>query len=110
MFKIILDKNGYDHINVEQCLFTFVAIEAKKLCGNNKNIILIIKYISRNDESIKEINKRFIYLSKPINSYCRKNYVNINGIVDNIVKLSQPYFMKEKSRNNKKKKKFFQQK
>ena len=41
LFKIILDKNGYDHINVEQCLFTFVAIEAKKLCGNNKNIILI---------------------------------------------------------------------
>ena len=71
---------------------------------------MIIKYISRNDESIKEINKRFIYLSKPINSYYRKNYVNINGIVDNIVKLSQPYFMKEKSRNNKKKKKFFQQK
>ena len=31
-----------------------------------------------------------------VNSYCRKNYVNIDGIVDKIVKLSQPYFMKEK--------------
>ena len=134
-FTILLDKIGYDYINAEQWLFfTFVGIEAKKLCGKSNDIILIIKYFSRNIEkfsegyalfsndktlsekinkkkiTIKEINKRFIYLSKPVNSYCRKNYVNIDGIVDKIVKLSQPYFMKEKSRNNKKKKKFFQQK
>ena len=131
-FTILLDKIGYDYINAEQWLFfTFVGIEAKKLCGKSNDIILIIKYFSRNIEkfsegyalfsndktlsekinkkkiTIKEINKRFIYLSKPVNSYCRKNYVNIDGIVDKIVKLSQPYFMKEKSRNNKKKKKFF---
>ena len=30
-------------------------------------------------------------MTRPINSYCRKNYINYNGIVDKIVKLSQPY-------------------
>ena len=78
--------------------------EGYSLFSNDKTLS---EKINKKKITIKEINKRFIYLSKPVNSYCRKNYVNIDGIVDKIVKLSQPYFMKEKSRNNKKKKKFF---
>lgn len=130
-FTILLDKIGNDYINVEQwSLFIFVGIRAKKICGKCKDLILIIRYFSRNYENffeeyslllsdeillekidernitIKQINKRFIFLSKPINSYCRKNYVNIDGIIDKIVKLSQPYFIDENSKKNKKRKKF----
>ena len=39
----------------------------------------------------KEINDRFKELTKPINSYCRKNFINYCGIADKIVRLSQPY-------------------
>ena len=28
-----------------------------------------------------------------MNSYCEKNYINIHGIIDKIVKMSQPYNM-----------------
>ena len=39
----------------------------------------------------KEINIRFRELNKPINSYCRKNFINYTSVVDKIVRLSQPY-------------------
>ena len=44
-------------------------------------------------EGIKtqEINQRFKELTKPINTYCRKNFVNYNSIADKIIKMSQPY-------------------
>lgn len=112
-FTILLDKIGYDFISIEQWLFlTFVGIIAKKLCGTNKELMLIINYFSRKDEkfldkyssflndisstyndkiSLKQVNKRFINLTKPTNIYCKKNYININGIVDKIVKECQPY-------------------
>ena len=44
-------------------------------------------------EGIKtqEINQRFKELTKPINTFCRKNFVNYNSIADKIIKMSQPY-------------------
>ena len=39
----------------------------------------------------KELNERFKELTKPISSYCRKDFINYNGIADKIVRLSQPY-------------------
>ena len=49
--------------------------------------------------SNKELNKRFIELTRPINSYCRKNFINYSGIADKIIRLSQPYG--EESNGNK---------
>ena len=39
----------------------------------------------------KELNERFKELTKPINTYCRNNFINYSGIADKIVRLSQPY-------------------
>ena len=41
--------------------------------------------------SVKEINARYKELSKPINSFCRKDFIIYSGIADKIVRLSQPY-------------------
>ena len=41
--------------------------------------------------STQEINQRFKELTKPINTFCRKNFVNYNSIADKIIKMSQPY-------------------
>ena len=49
--------------------------------------------------SSKELNERFMELTKPINSYCRKNFINYSGIADKIIRLSQPYG--EESNGNK---------
>ena len=49
--------------------------------------------------NISLINKRFIELIKPANSYCRKNYIKFKGIIDKIIKLSHPYDKNEKSNN-----------
>ena len=40
-----------------------------------------------------------------MNSYCEKNYINFHGIVDKIVKMSQPYNLNNINRSNKKIKK-----
>ena len=41
--------------------------------------------------SVKEINARYKELSKPINSFCRKDFIIYSSIADKIVRLSQPY-------------------
>ena len=117
-FTVLIDKIGYDSLNIEQWIFlTLVGITAKKICGTSKDLILIINYFSRkdgnffdkyssflNDENrvfsiiskkitLKQINKRFINLTKSINIYCQKNYININLLVDKIVKKCQPYLI-----------------
>ena len=124
-FTVLLDKIEYNSINIEQWIFlTFVGITAKKLCGTSKDLMLIIYYFSSKDEkfiekyssflddekhvssiitnkiSLKQINKRFKYLTKPINKYCQKNYINTNGIVDKIVKKCQPYNINENRSTN----------
>ena len=124
-FTILLDKIQYDFINIEHWYFLlFVGITAKKLFGTSQDLILIINYFSRKEEkfldeyssflnnekflssiinkkiSLERINKRFICLNKPKNTYCRKNYLNINGIVDKIVKMCQPYFMNKHRTTN----------
>lgn len=122
-FTILLDKIQYDCMVIEQWYFLFfVGITSKKLCGTSQDLILIINYFSRKEEKfldeyssflnnekllssifnkkilLKQINKRYIFLNKPKNTYCRKNYLNINGIVDKIVKMCQPYFMNKPRR------------
>ena len=59
---------------------------------NNKDIL---SKLNENKLNLKQINKRFILLSKPINTY-----INIKGIIDQIIKTTQPYF-KTKTNNTK---------
>ena len=115
-FTILLEKIGWSWQNVEHwTYFCILGIFIKKLCGKEEESSLLINIISRNNPdfmdfytnwvceeeivtiieekgvSIREINERFRQLTRPINSYCRKNYTNYNGVADKIVKLSQPY-------------------
>ena len=115
-FTILLDRIGWKWQNVEHwTYFCILGIYTKNLCGKEDESSLLLNIISRNspeftdyytnwvcdeeiDEKIKEneinlksINERFKQLIKPINTFCRKNYINYNGMADKIVKLSQPY-------------------
>ena len=135
-YTIALDKIGVNYKDIDHWLyFSILGVATKKLCGKEEDCFLlinklskknkkfideysafindnkIIAQISNNQISLQQINQRFILLSKPINTYCRKNYLNFQGIIDNIVKLSQPYLkdiLIQKKANNKKikKKKF----
>ena len=58
---------------------------------------IIIDY-EENKFTTKEINQRYKELTKPINSFCRKNFINYNNIVDKIFNSTQTY----QSKNNKK--------
>ena len=114
-FTILLDKMGLKYSNFDHwTYFCILGIYSKKLCGREEESALLINIFSnKNNEfinyytyicdeeliqnvdeksiSIKLINERFKQLARPINSFCRKNYINYNGVVDKIVKLSQPY-------------------
>ena len=116
-FTILLDNIGWKYENYEHWLyFNILGIITKKQCGNEEDFILLFKNLSRvnkkfideystfindkkiiskideNNISLKAINKRYLQLTKPVNSYCRKNIINYQDILDKIVKLSQPYF------------------
>ena len=41
--------------------------------------------------TLDEVNERFRQLSRPYNTYCKKNYIDYNSVVDRIIQLSQPY-------------------
>ena len=115
LFTILIDKFGWEYKNIDSWLyFSILGIYSKKVVKgeeessflidifSKKNKDLLNYYTLINDELInkkeinnsliiKLINKRFNQLTKPINSYCKRNYINYNGVVDKIVKLSQPY-------------------
>ena len=114
-FTILLDKLGWAHQGLNHwTYFCILGILAKKLLGNEEESSLLISFFTSknydfldeytiiNDEEIiknyeeqpvciKKINERFRQLTRPINSYCRHNFINYNGVVDKIVKWSQPY-------------------
>ena len=121
-FTLMLEIIGWNYKHLEHWLyFSILGICSKKVCGNNNDLDLLINYFSRsnllffeeytsffNDKeiiskindniSLKKINKRFIRLSKPMNSYCGKNYINFLGIIDKIIKTSQPYIINKSKR------------
>ena len=114
-FTILLDKMGWTHQKIDHWVyFCILGILSKKLLGNEDESSLLIDFFSsKNGEffdhytmldgeeiianyekesvSIKKINERFRQLTRPINSYCRHNFIYYNGVVDKIVKWSQPY-------------------
>ena len=124
-FTLLLEKIGFIFKNLDQWLyFTFIGILSKKTCGRDNDVLLLLDIFSRNNSkfmeeysvfinnkdilsklnenklNLKQINKRFILLSKPINTYCKINFINIQGIIDQIIKTTQPYF-KTKTNNTK---------
>jgi hypothetical protein len=124
-FTLLLEKIGFTYKNKDQWLYlSFIGILSKKTCGRYDDALLLIDIFSRNSSkfmeeysiflndkdilsklnvnklNLKQINERFILLSKPVNTYCKKNYINIGGIIDQIIKTAQPYF-KDKTFNAK---------
>ena len=121
-FTLLVEIIGINYKRLDHWLcLTILGLYSKKVCGNNNDIDLIINYFSRNNPlfieeyssfindkqiiskindntSLKKINKRFIQLSKPMNSYCRKNYINFLGIIDKIINTSQPYVLNKSKR------------
>ena len=122
-FTLLLEKIGFTYKNIDQWLYyTFIGILSKKTCGRDNDVSLLLDIFSRNNSqfmeeysifindkdiiskinenklNLKQINERFIHLSKPINTYCKINFIDIQGIIDQIVKTAQPYF-KSKTNN-----------
>ena len=128
LFTILIDNIGWKYEYIDHWLyFNMLAILTKKLCGKENDFELLFNMLSRknkhfiddyssfiNDEkiiftikssnvSLKSINKRYLQLTRPVNSYCRKNIINYQDIIDKIVKLSQPYskeFSEDKKKDN----------
>ena len=114
-FTIILDEMGWSHSEIEHWMyFCVLGVYSKKIvCGEEESALLIDVFTQKNNEfinyytlicdeeilnkiekekiSIQLINDKFRELNKPINSFCRRNFIIYNGVVDKIVKWSQPY-------------------
>ena len=114
-FTIILDKMGWKYENIDHWTYFYIlGIYSKKLLGREEESSLLIDILTKdnsefinyytsicdegitdkfNEESLtpKLLNERFKQLTRSINTYCRRNYINYNGIADKIVKWSQPY-------------------
>ena len=139
-FTILLENIGWSYKNLEKWMyFKILGIIAKKICGSENDISLLIETISRNyprfkeecssfindsniiekineDKiNIKQINKRFILLKKPKNTFCQNNFINFHGLIDQIIKTTQSYCkdnsnFKKKRRINKAKDKIVKNK
>ena len=114
-FTLLIDKMGWKHQKIDHwTYFCILGIYAKILVGNEEESNKLIdffqiknnkflesykmivdedipKKVDKNEITIKIINKRFKQITKPINSYCKQNYINYNAIVDKIAHMSQPY-------------------
>ena len=114
-FTIILDEMGWCHPEIEHwTYFCVLGVYSKKIvCGEEESSLLIDIFTQKNNEfityytiicddemmnkfekekiNIQFINDKFRQLTKPNNSYCRRNFIIYNGVVDKIVKWSQPY-------------------
>ena len=126
-FTLLIDKLGWKYEKIDNWIYlTILGIITKNECLKGNNTFILITIFSRrypnfqeiysnfiNDDkisslinekniTIETINKRFIQLSKPTNTYCRKNYINLDGIIDKIVYMSHPY-SKNSSNYSKKK-------
>ena len=109
---LLLDKFDwkFDGINNHWIYFYILGIYTKQIVTSEDDSVNLLEskpevkdkyYVVVNDsifndferEGIKtqEINQRFKELTKPINTFCRKNFVNYNSIADKIIKMSQPY-------------------
>lgn len=115
VFTLIIDKCGWNHPqNTIWKMLTFYGAAAKTLFGEEDLTYFLLthtmEYDNFNEDYLKwlndgnnsdltsgsneffmRVNKRHQELTKITNTYCKKNYVDLNGVVDQIIKLSQPY-------------------
>lgn len=87
-FSLLLNVFSKKYPNLKEVYFDYVSDENVK------------KKIAKKRINISLINKRFNELTKPINSYCRENYIILDGILDKIISLSHPYEKKDNSKKN----------
>lgn len=111
-FTLLLDKLGWKFPNYDHWIYFYLLgiyckkkvtgeFESDKILRSLKEE-LIDKYtdfvnektfddFEKKEINPREINQRYKELTKPINSYCRKNFINYSSIADKIIRLSQPY-------------------
>ena len=119
IYTLYIDKYGWksSKINFKE-YFIYLGLYTKQLTMSKDNFKILIqkfdneiskslvnfedwkKEISPYVPTVIEINERFKLLNNPTNSFCKKNFIDFNGIVDKIVKLSQSY-SDNKNQNNK---------
>ena len=110
IYTLYIDKYGWksSKINFKE-YFIYLGLYTKQLTMSKDNFQILInkfdneisktcisfedwkKDISPYVPTVIEINERYKFLNKPTNSFCKKNFIDFNGIVDKIVKLSQSY-------------------
>ena len=109
---LLLDKFDwkFDGINNHWIYFYILGIYTKQIVTSEEESVYFLKLkpevnakyldfvndpkfedFEREGIKTQEVNQRFKELTKPINTYCRKNFVNYNSIADKIIKMSQPY-------------------
>ena len=108
---LLIDKIGWKLDNFDHWIYFYtLGVHTKKMTVNDyiSDDLLDIKEELRDkygeivnlnefddlDEkgpTLQEINARYKELSKPINSFCRKDFIIYSSIADKIVRLSQPY-------------------
>lgn len=118
---LLLENLGWEYKNIDHWMyFCILGIYAKyKVKSEDQSCILIDKFKKNNEAieqyysdwlcdndnkldeiiNLKTINEKFKSLNRPTNTFCRKNFIDYNGVVDKIIKLSQPYG--EQSNGNK---------
>ena len=110
IYTLYIDKYGWKSSKMNfKDYFIYLGLYTKQLTMSKDNFKILIhkfdneisktsisfedwkKEISPYVPTVIEINERFKFLNKPTNSFCKKNFIDFNGIVDKIVKLSQSY-------------------
>ena len=117
---LLLDNLGWEYKNIEHwTYFCILGVYIKEKMKSDEEYNMLSYKISKSNtafidyylEWITEVdkfyeiinlntfNERYKILNRPVNTFCRKNFIDYNGVVDKIVKLSQPYG--DKSNGNK---------
>ena len=111
LFTLFIDYIGWKDENYNHKIhLIFIGLKTKillnqtaqmfilKFCNDDKNFMPKFKKWQENRKEallhkfqMLEINERYRLLNKPHNTYCKKNFIDFNGVVDKIVQLSQPY-------------------
>ena len=111
-FTLLIDEKGckYKNFNFWRIL-KFYGLATKTFYGNHNLVMYIFSkkpeldddyhtwlnckentnILKQTNKRMSDINNRHKELTKIMNSYCSKDYINLNGVVDQIIKLSQPY-------------------
>ena len=114
IFTLCIDKYGWSNSELDyENYLLFLGIYTKRLTMNKENFqILKNKFeLEKKDffqnfenwekkiqiyvPTVIEINERFKFLNKPTNTFCKKNFIDFNVIVDQIAELSPNYTSSE---------------